>query len=70
MHLAASMDVKSYGLFGTTPVNYASYNKKIITITPRSKIKKEINYNSNMMNYITPYDVFRLIKKEFFLLSG
>lgn len=62
MHLSAAMGVKSYGLFGDTPVDYASYNHLIIPITPKNK--KNITHNDRMMDQIYPNDVFEFIKKD------
>jgi len=62
MHLSAAMGVKSYGLFGDTPVDYTSYNNLIIPITPKNK--KNITYNDRMMDEIYPDDVFEFIKND------
>ena len=32
MHLCGSIGIKSFGLFGDTPINYVSYNKLILQI--------------------------------------
>ena len=37
MHLCGSIGIKSFGLFGDTPINYVSYNKLILPIMPRGK---------------------------------
>lgn len=57
MHLSASLGLQSYGLFGDTPPNYASYNKKIVPILPQGE--KIITHGSMMMNRINPDYVFK-----------
>ena len=48
MHLSGCLGVRSYGLFGDTPPNYASYNKNIFAITPNGSCN--ITHGSGMMN--------------------
>ena len=64
MHLSASLGLKSYGLFGDTPPDYASYNKKIIPILPESE--NYITHGSMMMNKIKDDYVFKQIKSDLF----
>ena len=61
MHICAGLDIQSFGLFGDTPTNYASYTKKIKTITPLG-IKK-VSQGSLAIDKITPNQVFNTIKK-------
>ena len=61
MHVSAALNVKSFGLFGDTPTNYAEYSKKIFPITPLGY--KIINHNSNAMSKITAEHVYDKIKK-------
>jgi heptosyltransferase-2 len=61
MHISGSMGLKTFGLFGDTPINYSSYNKKIVPITPNDK--KNISHGSKMMSKIEPEFVFNKIKK-------
>ena len=63
MHLSASLGLKSYGLFGDTPPDYASYNKKIVPILPESE--NYITHGSMMMNRIEPEHVFKKIINDF-----
>ena len=64
MHLSASLGLKSYGLFGDTPPDYASYNKKIIPILPEGE--NYITHGSMMMNKIEADYVFKKIKFDLF----
>lgn len=50
MHISASLGVKTFGLFGDTPTNYAEYNKLITPIIPKGYIK--IEHNSRAINQI------------------
>jgi heptosyltransferase-2 len=44
MHISGMLGVKSFGLFGDTPTNYAEYNKLIVPIIPKNF--KSIGHNS------------------------
>ena len=61
MQICAGLDIQSFGLFGDTPANYASYTRKIKPITPRGM--KRVGYGSLAINKITPDQVFNTIKK-------
>ena len=61
MHLCGGINVKAFGLFGNTPVNYGSYNKNIIPIIPENL--DTISHGSNAMNDICVEHVFNKIKK-------
>ena len=61
MHICAGLDIQSFGLFGDTPANYASYTKRIKPITPVGI--KRVGHGSLAMNKITPDQVFNTIKK-------
>jgi len=50
MHISASLGIKTFGLFGDTPTNYAEYNKLITPIIPRGFSK--IEHNSRAINKI------------------
>lgn len=63
MHLSACLGIKSYGLFGNSPLDYGSYNKKIIPILPGGQ--NNITYGSMMMNKIEAEHVFKKIKNDF-----
>jgi len=63
MHLSGCLGVKSFGLFGDSPINYGSYNKHIVPITPKGV--DNIGYNSRMMENINVQHVYDKIK--FFL---
>lgn len=60
MHLSGCLGIRSFGLFGNTPTNYASYNKLIIPIIPENF--ETITHNSNAMNKITVNHVYNKIK--------
>lgn len=62
MHISASLGLQSYGLFGDTPPNYASYNKKIIPILPQGE--KIITHGSKMMSKINADYVFKTLDLE------
>ena len=51
MHLSAGLKVKSFGLFGDTPTNYAEYSSYIYPILPEGY--KSISHNSNAMDKIS-----------------
>ena len=51
MHLSAALKIKSFGLFGDTPTNYADYSSYIYPILPLGY--KSISHNSDAMNKIT-----------------
>ena len=44
MHISGMLGVKTFGLFGDTPTNYAEYNKLIVPIIPKNFEK--IGHNS------------------------
>ena len=62
MHLCGSIGIKSFGLFGDTPINYVSYNKLILPIMPRGKT--EITHEDQSMHLITVEHVIYIIKKN------
>tara|TARA_B100000989_G_scaffold288643_1_gene259556 strand:- start:49 stop:978 length:930 start_codon:yes stop_codon:yes gene_type:complete len=51
MHLSAGLKVKSFGLFGDTPTNYAEYSSYINPIIPLGY--KSISHNSKAMDKIS-----------------
>lgn len=57
MHLSACLGLNSYGLFGDTPPDYSSYNKKIIPILPEGE--KNITHGSMLMDKIEVDHVFK-----------
>jgi len=61
MHLAGALRVKSFGLFGNTPTNYASYNNNITPIIPENF--ERITHGSEAMDKITVNYVFDRIKE-------
>lgn len=61
MHISAALGVKSFGLFGDTPTNYAEYSKKIFPIIPLGY--STITHKSNAMNKISAEHVYSKIKK-------
>ena len=65
MHLSASLDVISFGIFGATPPDYSSYNKNIIPIMPPGV--SNIKYGDDMMSNITPELVYKAIKNFSYL---
>jgi heptosyltransferase-2 len=60
MHLSASLDVISFGIFGATPPDYSSYNKNIIPIMPPGV--SNVKYGDEMMGIITPELVYKTMK--------
>jgi heptosyltransferase-2 len=62
MHLSAALNVKSFGLFGDTPVNYSDYSKNIFPIIPENFTT--ISHQSNAMKLIKPDFVFKIIKQQ------
>ena len=62
MHLCGSIGIKSFGLFGDTPINYVSYNKLILPIMPRGKTV--ITHEDQSMHLITVEHVIYIIKKN------
>ena len=60
MHLSASLDVISFGIFGATPPDYSSYNKNIIPIMPPGV--SNVKYGDEMMGNITPELVYKTMK--------
>ena len=62
MHLCASLNTLSFGLFGDTPTNYVDYNKIIFPIIPKGK--KFITHNDKAMNLITVDHVIEEINKN------
>lgn len=63
MHLCASLNTLSFGLFGDTPTNYVDYNKIIFPIIPKGK--KFITHNDKAMHLITVDHVIDEINKNF-----
>lgn len=61
MHISAALGVKSFGLFGDTPTNYAEYSKKIFPIIPPGYTA--ITHNSNAMSKISVEHVYNKVKK-------
>ena len=61
MHLSAGLKVKSFGLFGDTPTNYAEYSSYIHPILPEGY--KSISHNSNAMDKISVEHVINTINK-------
>ena len=59
MHLSAALKVKSFGLFGDTPVNYAEYSDFIIPILPIGY--ETISHDSNAMEKISVDHVYSQI---------
>ncbi|WP_440679041.1 glycosyltransferase family 9 protein [Candidatus Pelagibacter sp. HIMB1517] len=51
MHLCASLNMKSFGLFGDTPSNYAEYNNDIVAVMPKGY--SIVKHNDNAMKLIT-----------------
>jgi len=43
MHISGLLGINTIGLFGDTSLEYAAYNKKIITISPDETLKSESN---------------------------
>ena len=62
MHLSGCLGVKSYGLFGDTPPNYASYNENIFAITPNGF--NSITHGSGMMDEIKVDYVYNQISAD------
>ena len=60
MHICGSLGIKSFGIFGNTPSDYCSYNKKITPIMPEGF--KHVNYDDNALDLIKPLQVFKMIK--------
>lgn len=60
MHLSAALNVKTFGLYGDTPVNYSEYSKNIFPIIPEGF--SNITHRSNAMSLIKPEYVFSKIK--------
>lgn len=62
MHIASSLGIKSYGIFGDTPIDYCEYNPLITPIT----IQKNILFKKRdfIINQILPNRVFKFIKKH------
>jgi heptosyltransferase-2 len=50
MHISGMLGVKTFGLFGDTPTNYAEYNKLILPIIPKNF--KNIGHNSMAIDKI------------------
>ena len=59
MHLSAALKVKSFGLYGDTPVNYAEYSDFIIPILPIGY--ETISHDSNAMEKISVDRVYSQI---------
>ena len=59
MHLSAALKVKSFGLYGDTPVNYAEYSDFIIPILPIGY--ETISHDSNAMEKISADHVYSQI---------
>ena len=61
MHLSAALNVRTFALYGDTPVNYSEYSKNIIPIMPEGF--ENITHGSNAMHLIKPDHVFSKIYK-------
>jgi heptosyltransferase-2 len=61
MHLCAALNIKSFALFGDTPINYAEYSDYIFPITPENY--KNIGHNSNAMHLINDNYVCKILEK-------
>ena len=61
MHVCGSLSIKTFGIFGDTPSDYCSYNKKIIPIMPSGY--SQVNFNDNALNLIQPSQIFKEIKE-------
>jgi len=61
MHIAAAIKIRTYALFGDTPLNYAEYTKRIYPIIPKNY--KTITHGSNAMKKIKCMDVWKTINK-------
>jgi len=61
MHLSAALKIKSFALFGDTPLNYAEYSKRIKPIIPKNY--KTITHGSNAMSKITVDHVWSNIQE-------
>lgn len=61
MHICGSLGIKSFGLFGDTPVNYAEYNDLILPIIPNNY--QNVGHDSLAMNKISVDHVFNQIEK-------
>ena len=62
MHLCGSIGMKSFGLFGDTPINYADYNNLILPIMHEGKTM--ISHEDQSMHLITVDHVISTIKKN------
>ena len=59
MHISGLCGLKTYGLFGDTPVDYVSYNPKIVPIIPDGY--KEIGHKSRAIKKISVSKVLKII---------
>ena len=62
MHLSACLNIPSFGIFGTTPPDYSSYNRLICAITPPGV--KDVNYGDEMMNDITSEYIYKFLRDK------
>lgn len=53
MHISGMCGLKTYGLFGDSPTNYASYNPIINVIVPEGYTANQIGHYSRAINKIT-----------------
>ena len=60
MHISGLLGINTFGIFGDTSIEYATYNKKIVTISPAIFSKGDFSIKN-----ITVEDVFNKIKKKF-----
>lgn len=59
MHICGSLGIRSYGLFGDTPTNYADYNNLITPIIPENF--DNVSHDSLAMNLISVDYVYKNI---------
>lgn len=62
MHLAGMLNVPTFGLFGSTPPDYSSYNKIIFPIKPKGVV--DVTYGDFNMERIKPKYVYKILKKK------
>lgn len=62
MHLASSLGVLSFGIFGDTPTDYSSYNQLIVPIMPPNY--NEVKQNDGAMSKISVKHVLKELEKK------
>ena len=65
MHICGSLNVPSFGIFGTTPNDYCDYNDILYPIMPKGF--KTVGFEDNALDLIKPEDVFKFVKDKNFL---